>query len=119
MEANAEAVFVVEGATPDRLAEVLRLTTALCDQVLDAQIMVRPVPDEQIRALVNAARLLREHDAEWPPLLTQVLHEIGANSLATGIGEGDPPTEDEGGRAPEGNKPNKLAWLLKPFQGHR
>ena len=71
---------------PDsRLERVLRLTTQLADRVLDAQIMKRPVPEDQARALASAARLLHDHGVESPPLLTQVLHE-----LAQEVGQGEP-----------------------------
>jgi hypothetical protein len=65
-----------EPATPEQLAEVLRLCTALADRALDAKIMGRPVPEEQAVALLKAARFLQDHGVEWPPLLTQVLHEL-------------------------------------------
>ncbi|MDP4024005.1 hypothetical protein Q8W71_15345 [Methylobacterium sp. NEAU 140] len=59
------------------LSEVLRLVGVLSEQVLDAQITGRPVPEAQSRALAKAAGLLREHDVPWPPLLAQALHELG------------------------------------------
>ena len=59
-----------------QLSEVLRLIGSLSDAVLDAQIMERPVPPAQVRALTDAARLLREHDIALPPMLVQVLHEF-------------------------------------------
>ena len=93
----------------DRIPEVLRLTSVLAEQVLDAQIMRRPVPDEQIRALANAALLLEEHGVTLPPLLMQVLHEVGADGAS----------EDAGSRDGDAEKSRGLGWLLKPFQGSR
>lgn len=93
----------------DRLPEVLRLTSVLAEQVLDAQIMHRAVPDEQIRALANAALLLEDHGVTLPPLLMQVLHEVGAGAPA-----GEPLDRDG-----DAEKSRGLAWLLRPFQGSR
>ena len=93
----------------DRIPEVLRLTSVLAEQVLDAQIMRRPVPDEQIRALANAALLLEEHGVTLPPLLMQVLHEVGADGASDGA------SDSEG----DAEKSRGLGWLLRPFQGSR
>lgn len=100
-----------ESPTAERLSEVLRLTTLLSDQVLDAHIIKRPVPDGQARALEKAAFLPQEHDVPLPPPLMQVLHEV----------EGD----DHGEKAAaEPSRPNRgldytravksLARLFKP-----
>lgn len=67
---------MIAHASPERLSEVLRLCTLLADRVLDAKIMERPVPSEQAVALAKAARLLQDHGVEWPPLVTQALHEL-------------------------------------------
>ena len=74
-----------ELATPKRLTEVQRLAAVLCDQVLDARIMGRTIPTEQIEALAKAARLLREYDVNWPAMLDQVMHglERASNTDAT------------------------------------
>lgn len=61
----------------DHLDEVLRLVTALADSILEAQISNRPIPHEQFSALVSAAQLLHDHDVPWPPLVEQVLSELG------------------------------------------
>ena len=81
--------MTAEPASPARLSEVLRLATALADRALDAQIMGRPVPPEQTIALAKAANLLQDNGVDWPPLLTQVLHE-----LAPDIGEDDHSDKD-------------------------
>lgn len=60
----------------DRLAEVARLSTLLSERVLDAVIMKRRVVPKEAVALAQAARLLQDHGVEWPPLLTQVIHEL-------------------------------------------
>ena len=61
-------------ASPERLSEVSRLAGLLADQVLDAQIMSRPVPDQHIRALLSAAFLLDEYGIQLPSLLQQIVH---------------------------------------------
>jgi hypothetical protein len=77
--------MTVQPPSPERLSEVLRLCTVLADRALDAKIMGREMPADQTVALAKAARLLQDHGVEWPPLLTQVLHE-----LAERLGEPDP-----------------------------
>lgn len=93
-----------------RLSEVGRLATQLADQVLDAQIMSRPVPDEHIRALLEAALLLREYDHDLPSLLSQIMHGVGkpeAEVPAEAQQQADAAEDDVG----------RLAWLFRPFQG--
>ena len=65
-----------QGPAEEGLAEVSRLATLLADQVLDARVMERPIPDEQVRALRSAALLLDDHAQPLPPLLLQVLREV-------------------------------------------
>lgn len=68
---------MTDGPAPiDRLAEATRLSTLLSERVLDDLIMKREVAPEQAVALAKAARLLQDHGVEWPPLLTQVIHEL-------------------------------------------
>jgi hypothetical protein len=67
--------MTVEPPSPEQLSEVLRLCTVLSDRALDAKIMGHEMPADQMIALAKAARLLQDHGVEWPPLLTQVLHE--------------------------------------------
>jgi hypothetical protein len=67
----------------ERLTEVLRLCTVLADRALDAQIMGRQIPPEQVAALTKASRLLQDHGVGWPPLLTQVLHELALEAEAS------------------------------------
>jgi len=65
-----------EALPSDQLSEALRLSTLLAERVLDALIMEHPIPGEQALALAKAARFLQDHAVEWPPLLTQVVHEM-------------------------------------------
>ncbi|MCJ2075291.1 hypothetical protein MKK68_06410 [Methylobacterium sp. E-016] len=61
-------------ASSARLSEVARLAGLLADQVLDAQIMSRPVSDQHIRTLLSAAFLLDEYGLPLPSLLQQIVH---------------------------------------------
>ncbi|GJE53418.1 hypothetical protein GOFOIKOB_6497 [Methylobacterium tardum] len=65
---------------PERLTEVRRLTEALIDQVLEAQIAGRPVPEEQSTALIKAAFFLRDCNLPWWPMLAQALHGLGRDT---------------------------------------
>ena len=69
--------MIIEPAPPNRLAEVRRLTEALIDHVLEAQVLGRPVPQDQSEALVKAAFFLRECNLPWWPMLAQALHGLG------------------------------------------
>ncbi|TXN76102.1 hypothetical protein FV228_01710 [Methylobacterium sp. WL18] len=69
--------MTIEPAPPNRLAEVRRLTEALIDHVLEAQVLGRPVPQEQSEALIKAAFFLRECNLPWWPMLAQALHGLG------------------------------------------
>ena len=35
-----------------------------------------PIPTEQVTALIQAARLLAEYQASWPPLMSQVVNDL-------------------------------------------
>ncbi|MFY9289708.1 MAG: hypothetical protein WAP03_03235 [Methylorubrum rhodinum] len=90
-------------SSPARLSEVSRLATLLADQALDAQIEHRPIPDLQLRALVEAAELLDAYGQALPPLLGQVMHEINTERA-------DPK------RARRDDEIGRLAWMLRPFR---
>ena len=75
-----------------KLAEVQRLATALAARVRYAQLVGRPVYEEQITALVGAARLLDAENAPWPPMVEEVLTE-----LAKSLDGADPAPEDGDG----------------------
>ena len=72
--------MIIEPASPNRLAEVRRLTEALIDHVLEAQVLGRPVPQEQSEALIKAAFFLRECNLPWWPMLAQALHGLGRDT---------------------------------------
>ncbi|MCJ2075637.1 hypothetical protein MKK68_08220 [Methylobacterium sp. E-016] len=95
-------------ASSERLPELSRLTGLLADQVLDAQIMSRPILDQHIRALLDAALLLDEYGVPLPPLLTQIVYEIDTETGR--MAETDAVVQDEA---------KSMAWLLRPFQGRK
>jgi hypothetical protein len=64
------------GDSTERLAQVQRLATELAARVRYAQMVERPIPPEQIAALVEAARLLQERGEAWPPLVGEVLQRV-------------------------------------------
>ena len=64
------------GVSPEQLAEVLRLCTALAYRALDAKISGQPLPAGQSVALAKVTCLLQDHGVDWPPLLAQVLQEL-------------------------------------------
>lgn len=58
---------------PERLSEVARLAGLLADQVLDAQIFSRPIPDQHIRTLLSAAFFMEQYGVPLPSLLQQIV----------------------------------------------
>ncbi|MCJ2059791.1 hypothetical protein MKL09_25075 [Methylobacterium sp. J-048] len=68
----------------DKMPEVLRLATALAEQMLASQIMGRSISGAQFTALVSAARLLQDNDVPWPPLVQEVVHELAERMHAAG-----------------------------------
>lgn len=79
----------------DGLAKVHRLATELAARMRYAQIVERPLPSEQVEALVQAARLLQEKGEPWPQLVGEVLKQV-ADDLAEDAAPKEP--EPEGGR---------------------
>lgn len=94
---------------PNRLDEVQRLTSALADQVLDAQITGRSVSGQQAVALAQAANLLHDHGVEWPPMLEQALH-----GLAKGADHSSVHAEK---RTVADDEPNSVIAGLERFMG--
>jgi hypothetical protein len=102
---KADTAELLEG-----LSEVSRMATLLASDVLDAQIMKRPVPDSHIRSLLEAALLLREYGHELPSLLSQIVHEVDKPEaeILVEVQHKAAEAEDDVGR---------LAWLFRPFPG--
>ena len=101
-----------EIALPAGLLEVSRFAALLSDRVLDAQIMGRPVPDRNIRALLEAALLLREYDQDLPSLLSQIMHGAAVSKEPAPV---EPRQSDQEGAGEAG----RMAWLLRPFQASK
>jgi hypothetical protein len=55
------------------MSEVLRLASALAEQMLGSQVMGRALPPNQLIALVRAARFLSDNNVSWPPLVEEVV----------------------------------------------
>jgi hypothetical protein len=91
----------------DGLYEVSRMATLLASDVLDAQIMRRPVPDGHIRSLLEAALLLREYGQELPSLLSQIMHEVDKPAA-------DVPAEIQQKADAADDDVSRLAWLFRP-----
>ncbi len=109
---SAAPAPVTQVANPaDRLPELSRLAALLARNVLDAQIAGQPVPEQQIRSLLDAALLLEEYGVELPSLLGQIMH--GAAQPRPPAPEPTRPTGEEDLDA------GRLAWLLRPFQSSK
>jgi hypothetical protein len=105
----SEGSSVSTAATsPERLSEVHRLTEALIDHVLEAQIVGRPVPHEQSEALIKAAFFLRDYKLPWWPMLAQALHGLGRDT--------DEAASEEATKA-EALKDTNLEGLSRFFAG--
>ncbi len=77
------------------LAKVHRLATELAARLRYAQMVERPLPPEQVNALIDAARLLQERGEPWPHLVGEVLRKV-----ADDLSEEETPKEpDEAGAA--------------------
>jgi hypothetical protein len=67
------------------ISDVAQLAAALAERVIQAQLVGKPAPEEDIRLLMDAAMLLDECGEELPPLLIPIIQEVraGRRSLAT------------------------------------
>ena len=73
---------IAQRVSPEKVAEVQRLDSTLAARVRYSQMVRRPVPTEQITALIQAARLLAEYEAPWPSGMKQVVD--GFSSICQG-----------------------------------
>jgi hypothetical protein len=92
----------------DRLPELSRLAAHLASNVLESQIEGRPVPDDHIRFLLDAALLLQEHGVVLPSLLGQIMKGAAEPEAASGA--------DCWAASEDDDDAGRLAWLLRPFQ---
>jgi hypothetical protein len=77
---DKSTVATMQDALSAKVAEVQRLGSALAARVRYAQVVKHPIPTEKLTALILAARLLKEYEAPWPPLMKQVLNEFMLHS---------------------------------------
>jgi hypothetical protein len=61
------------------LDEVVRLGALLAERVVASE---GTVSADQAVALAKAARLLQDHDVEWPPILAQAIHKLAEEEPA-------------------------------------
>lgn len=88
------------------MAKVYRLANELAARMRYAQIVERPLPQDQVTALVQAARLLQERGEPWPQLVGEVLKQV-ADDLAA---EAEP-------QEPEEPESNRIVAGLNRFLG--
>lgn len=106
--------MTIAGSESDRMSEVVHMAGTLANRLLDAQIMRREMPADQVRALVEAAVLMDERGVPWPPMMMQVLRAVEA-----GLQEDDPaegasePARD--GADPDGGGNGRVAGALLRF----
>ena len=92
----------------ERLAEIARMAHLLTDRLLNDQIMGRAVSKEDIAALLKASSLLRDYGQAIPPLLSQIVQDLGDED------EAEPPKKlDEA----DLQDAERLARSLSPFRG--
>lgn len=96
-----------------RLSEVLKLANLLSEQVLDAQIVKRPVPEDHLRSLLEAALLLEEHQYPLPPMLGQIMDEIAS------VRSQDAPAEVDAQDDVERKGASGITRLLRSFHWRR
>ncbi|WP_156399132.1 hypothetical protein [Methylobacterium sp. Leaf466] len=80
----------------------------LTERLLDNQIMARPVSRDGILALLKASLLLKDYGQAIPPLLNQIVQDLGDEEASGSAVERDDPDPDGA---------EQLAWALRPFQG--
>ena len=84
------------------------MANLLTDRLLENQIMGRPISKDGILALLKASSLLRDYGQPIPPLLSQIVQDLGDEDAS------EPPKQvDEA----ELEEVERLALSLRPFQG--
>ena len=58
---------------PDRLAEIAGLAAAIADRILQKHEAGASIPPSHFHMLVDAARILQNNGAPWPPSVEKVL----------------------------------------------
>ena len=82
------------------LTRVQRLATELASRMRYAQIVARPIPPEQVAALVAAARLLHEKGEPVGEVLQHGADDLSEEPTADPVPEGE--SEGEGNRVMAG-----------------
>ena len=65
-----------DDAQPQDLDEVLRLATALAEQLLASEIPAQSMSPVRIKALIGAAQFLHENDLPWPAVVQEALDKV-------------------------------------------
>lgn len=78
-----------DDAQPRDLDEVLRLATALAEQMLASEISARSFTPARLTALIGAAQFLHENDVPWPAAVQAILDKIRERVDATKSGSND------------------------------
>jgi hypothetical protein len=66
-----------DDAQPGDLNEVLRLATALAEQMLASEIPVQSISRPRLTALLGAAQFLDDNDVPLPTVVREALDKIG------------------------------------------
>lgn len=69
-------------AQPQELDEILRLVTALAEQLLASGNSERSISPERLRVMVSAAQFLHDNDVPWSPAVQKILNEIAGQREA-------------------------------------
>lgn len=69
-------------AQPRDLEEVLRLATALAEQLLASEIPARSMSHVRGKALIGVAQFLHENDVPWPAAVQEALGKIREHMAA-------------------------------------
>lgn len=96
----------------ERLAEVMRLATSLAYRILNTQLIGSPVPPNQAKALVEAARLLHENGVDWPPGVTEALRRLAEAMTPALPAANEPDAEEMSGS-------DEVASLNPVSRGHK
>ena len=60
----------------DALSEVLRLVTALAEQMLASEITAGSISPARLTALIGAAQFLADNDVPWPAAVQEALDKV-------------------------------------------
>jgi hypothetical protein len=82
-----------DDALSENLDEVLRLVTALAEQLLTSEIPAGSISPERLRALIGAVQFLDDNDVPWPASVQEALDKVrqrmDAKRLASDHGDAE------------------------------